>query len=170
MENESDGTHRKKKDQEEEDEVEPFGEIMIHQFIETVEFSLGCISNTASYLRLWALSLAHQKLGEVAFEKLILMLIPTITGSNPVIPSMCGDNVYIYVPVAIVLFLIIWPMYCGAILGLVMGLDMLECYLHCLRLHWVEFQKKFYKGEGVKYIAYGFDMNAQDESEENQKL
>ena len=46
-----------------------FSDITVGVLINSIEYILGTVSNTASYLRLWALSLAHSQLSKVFFDK-----------------------------------------------------------------------------------------------------
>jgi len=119
---------------------ETFGEVFIHQMIETIEFVLGTVSNTASYLRLWALSLAHTELADTFLK---LTFGPFALGNK----SFGGT-----IGLALVLFPIFWTI----TFAVLMCMDLLECFLHTLRLHWVEFQNKFYKGDGYKFKPYSF--------------
>lgn len=113
-----------------------FGGEMIHQGIHTIEFVLGCVSNTASYLRLWALSLAHSQLAQV-FWDMAMMQYGISTRS----------------PIFVVIGFGAWF---GATVGVLLGMDVLECFLHALRLHWVEFQNKFFYADGYKFEAFTF--------------
>jgi V-type H+-transporting ATPase subunit a len=47
-------------------------------------------------------------------------------------------------------------MFAIATLSVLMFMDVLECFLHVLRLHWVEFQNKFYKGDGYLFAPLNY--------------
>lgn len=65
--------------------------MVIHQLIETIEFVLGSVSNTASYLRLWALSLAHNQLSDVFFD--MMLEKPLIKGYSGIFIVISSFNV-----------------------------------------------------------------------------
>lgn len=123
------------------DEFE-FGEIFIHQIIETIEYVLGTVSHTASYLRIWALSLAHQQLSLVFFQKTLSMGL-----------DMADPDASSQITAGIVLY-IMFAAWFGVTLAVLLGMDVLECFLHTLRLHWVEFNSKFYKAQGYKFDPF----------------
>ncbi|KAK2665404.1 hypothetical protein Ddye_003978 [Dipteronia dyeriana] len=120
-----------------------FSEVFVHQLIHTIEFVLGAVSNTASYLRLWALSLAHSELSSVFYEKVLMLAY--------------GYNNIMILIVGIIVFVL-------ATIGVLLVMETLSAFLHALRLHWVEFQNKFYEGDGYKFLPFAFAL-LQDEEE-----
>ncbi|KAJ0962202.1 hypothetical protein J5N97_030030 [Dioscorea zingiberensis] len=122
-----------------------FSEVFVHQLIHTIEFVLGAVSNTASYLRLWALSLAHSELSSVFYEKMTKRRV-----------SFCRfNNVFILI-IGFIVFIF-------ATVGVLLVMETLSAFLHALRLHWVEFQNKFYEGDGYKFSPFSFTLLAAED-------
>jgi V-type H+-transporting ATPase subunit a len=190
------------------------------QMIHTIEFVLGAVSNTASYLRLWALSLAHSQLSAVFYDRVLMTALqmnsaaalfigaprshpcpfthptrcPAISGTlghaRSCMRAACMSRrscqmqrwasdgrhggcfhsaawqgyVRVHLDDVGPTWRAMLPLRAGffvfacATLGVLMVMETLSAFLHALRLHWVEFQNKFYHGDGYKFAPFAFAL------------
>lgn len=120
----------------EEEEEEDMGEIFIHQAIHTIEYVLSTVSHTASYLRLWALSLAHQRMymkssKTTSFNEFFLAELSEVLW-NMVLQIGLKDHGYVG-SIKLYIVFVFWALLTISILVLMEGLS---AFLHTLRLHW----------------------------------
>jgi V/A-type H+-transporting ATPase subunit I len=95
-------------------------------FMEGFETLLMTISNTASFLRIMGLALAHSGL-MFGFTILALMVYKGVVGLLAAVAIYVAGNL------------------------LVAGLEAIIVFAHTLRLHFYEWFSKFYIGHGIKY-------------------
>ncbi|CAL5998179.1 V-type_proton ATPase subunit a [Hexamita inflata] len=115
-------------------------DIVVQQVIHTIEYVLGCISHTASYLRLWALSLAHSQLAEVFFDQIIGISMK-LSFENKIMTYIVGGAS----------LLITFGGWFGASIAVLCLMEALSAFLHCLRLAWIEFNSKFFIADGYPF-------------------
>lgn len=108
----------------------------IESAVHVIEIGVGLISNTSSYLRLWAVSLTHGTLTAILHRFFI------------------DVSFYAY-PITV-------PIYSIFTILVLIVIEGLSTALHAVRLNWVEFNSKFLNGKGRLFVPLGFEKDCEE--------
>lgn len=204
-----------------------FSEVFVHQLIHTIEFVLGAVSNTASYLRLWALRWVAKNLNHFIVCKQLgiltcigvnnfrlILSVFNIDDDHLVCPFLCCvqfstfrvvqcilwqgstsslgvSSLFYSCPFScyrtlsskksqvnneslgkfycrfnnVIILIIGIIVFISATVGVLLVMETLSAFLHALRLHWVEFQNKFYEGAGYKFYPFSFALLSSEDDD-----
>ncbi len=115
------------------------GMLFIGEGIQGIVEIPGILTNILSYLRLGAVGLSSVGLAVVINENLAM-------------PFLEKGGLYIIIAVCILIV--------GHLINIALGI--LGPFLHSLRLHYVEFFSKFYKGGGIPFVAFGEEKESEN--------
>lgn len=164
-----------------------FSEVMIHQVIHTIgklcdgliakvdfltyraEFCLNCVSHTASYLRLWALSLAHQQLSIVLWN-MTLGNVFQATGVIGVFMIFVGFFMWFTLSTSILSAFNGRDANSLSAIAILVMMEGTSAMLHSLRLAWVESFSKFAEFSGWPFQPFSFDTTLEESEELKQYL
>ncbi|XP_053624283.1 V-type proton ATPase 116 kDa subunit a 4-like isoform X2 [Plodia interpunctella] len=114
-----------------------FKTLLTHRLVRTMEYGLATVSHMASYLRLWAISVAHTVMARLLWHSTMRTLALrdlTPAGSRKIV--------------------LVFPIWATATVFFLVLMDGIAMFIHVLRLQWIEFMSKFFKGGGIPFVPF----------------